>query len=111
MNTEELRAMMTNLRECSEGANDPLPPSPEEEPEIPCAENCGRMVLASSDGVCYQCQCGLHAVGLFDMDSEHVQTWEPRHSDGDSECNSDCRGPGPTSVVVTEPDANGDIPF
>ncbi len=34
----------------------------------PCSE-CG-VPTASDEGICYQCQCGLHAVGAFDMDGK-----------------------------------------
>jgi hypothetical protein len=79
MNMETLRCMMINLRECSEGANDPIPPADATPMTLdeaqragvtePCCE-CGRPVLVGGEGICYQCQCELHSIGAIDMDSD-----------------------------------------
>ena len=38
--------------------------------EAECAE-CGTPISPDNwDGICYQCQCELHAIGVFDMDGE-----------------------------------------
>ena len=73
MNAEDLRAMMTNLRECSEGANDEpaLDPRPD---QVQCDGGCGHWILADNPtGLCYQCQAAMHVSGELDMDSEHPQ--------------------------------------
>lgn len=78
MNIEDVRGMLANLSECSRGANDPIVDIPEPE-TVPCAGGCGHKILADNDtGYCYECLAGMHASGEFDMDSDHVQTWEPR---------------------------------
>jgi hypothetical protein len=123
MNTEDLRAMMTNLRECSEGANDPFVPVDPKSLSLieaqragitePCGE-CGSPILVGGEGVCYQCQCELHSIGAIDMDNDPWRGCvdrEPRESEGDSEYATDFQGPGPTSLPVHSFDGNGDIPF
>lgn len=43
-------------------------PLEQEDSTFPCSE-CGTPLPADhSDGICYQCQCELHAIGAFDMD-------------------------------------------
>lgn len=55
------RGQLVTFTACS--VCDAPPPAPE-----PCENGCGRD--ASYDGLCYQCQCDLHAAGAYNMDGD-----------------------------------------
>lgn len=66
-----------------------------EEQTEPCGE-CGRPISRWGEGVCYQCQCELHAAGAIDMDND---PWRgpvdpaPRYDYGEYDCEREAPGP------------------